>query len=176
MGATAVTNVVLNLLLIPRLGYMGAAGVDDPELWNAGRRGRGGSRSAGVPRAGGRSAASSPSLGSGWHSPRLALLGPDHIAWRIACIMAYPVIAIGLRILPGGLLKSLAALLRRRWAVSGPLRRDLVPDAGHCALPPLEVEPVRGSRQPRRDRSRAPARALPAKSSSGDEACRSRPR
>jgi hypothetical protein len=44
----------------------------------------------------------------------LALLGPDHVAWRIGCIVAYPVIAIGLRILPAGVLRTLTDLVRRR--------------------------------------------------------------
>ena len=53
-------------------------------------------------------------LGLGMALSAMALLGPDQIAWRIACIVAYPVIALGLRILPGGMLTPLTALLRRR--------------------------------------------------------------
>ena len=78
MGATAVTNVVLNLLLIPRLGYMGAAVSTILSYGMLAVDRRGGCRSASTASRG-RSAASSPSSGSGWRSPRLALLGPDHV-------------------------------------------------------------------------------------------------
>ena len=112
MGATAVTNVVLNLLLIPRLGYMGAAvstilsyGMLAAVAWRVSQRWYR------VPWEVGRVLAI---LGLGMALSAMALLGPDQIAWRIACIVAFPVIVLGLRILPGGMLTPLKALLRRR--------------------------------------------------------------
>ena len=111
MGATAATNVILNLVLIPRLGYMGAA---ISTILSYGMlalmTGRVSQRYYPVPWEVGRVVAL---LGLGLVLSGLALLGPDHIAWRLACIVAYPIVAIGLRIVPSRLLSSLTGLLRR---------------------------------------------------------------
>lgn len=96
MGAAAIGNVALNLVLIPSLGYMGAAvstllsfaflGLSTTVV---------GQRYYRVP----------------WDLPRIAgalvlamglaaaaLLGPDHLAWRLGCIAAYPALVVLLRI------------------------------------------------------------------------------
>ena len=101
MGATAVTNVVLNLVLIPRLGYMGAA-VSTILSYGmlAAVAGRVSQRWYRVPWEVGRVVAM---LGSGWRSPRSRCSDPITSRGALACIVAYPVIAIGLRIVPGGL-------------------------------------------------------------------------
>lgn len=111
MVVTAAANVALNLVLIPRLGYLGAA---ISTILSYGMlaviAGRVSQRYYAVP----------------WEIPRVtalfglglglsaaALLGPDHVAWRLACIAAYPAVAIGLRIVPLRLLAPLAGVLRR---------------------------------------------------------------
>jgi O-antigen/teichoic acid export membrane protein len=111
MGTTAATNVILNLLLIPRFGYMGAA---LSTILSYGMlallAGRVSQRYFTVPWEVGRVVAL---LALGLVLSALALLGPDHIAWRLACIVAYPIVAIGLRIVPSSLVSALAGLLRR---------------------------------------------------------------
>jgi O-antigen/teichoic acid export membrane protein len=111
MGATAAANVLLNLILIPRLGYMGAA-VSTILSYGmlAAVAGRVSQRYYSVPWEIGRVLAL---LGLGLALSALALLGPDHLAWRVACIAAYPIIAIGTRIMPGSLVTSLFSVVRR---------------------------------------------------------------
>ncbi len=111
MGAVAAGNVVLNLLLIPWLGYTGAA-VSTIVSYGmlALIAGRVSQRYYRVP----------------WDLPRVgallaiagglsaaALLGPDHVGWRLACIAAYPALVIGLRIVPHQVLAPLARFARR---------------------------------------------------------------
>ena len=111
MGATALTNVALNLALIPMLGYVGAA---ISTILSYGMlalvAGRMSQRFYAVPWEIGRVLGL---LGLGLALAAAALLGPDHVAWRLACILAYPIVAIGLRIVPTGFLAPLTALLRR---------------------------------------------------------------
>ena len=96
LWASAIVNVVLNLVLIPSIGYLGAAvstllsyGLLAVSTTAAGQR------YYPVP----------------WDIPRIAgalalamglaaaaLLGPDHIVWRLGCIGAYPVLVVLLRV------------------------------------------------------------------------------
>ena len=96
LWASAIANVVLNLVLIPSIGYLGAAvstllsyGLLAVSTTAAGQR------YYPVP----------------WDIPRIAgglalamglaaaaLLGPDHIVWRLGCIGAYPVLVVLLRV------------------------------------------------------------------------------
>jgi O-antigen/teichoic acid export membrane protein len=109
MGLAAVTNVALNLALIPALGFMGAA-VSTlvgygllalvatalsqrfyPVRWD-------------LPRNVG-------SLAIGLALAAAALLGPDHVAWRILCLAAYPPILLALRIVRRSDLAAIRNLL-----------------------------------------------------------------
>jgi O-antigen/teichoic acid export membrane protein len=112
MGATAASNVALNLVLIPRLGYLGAA-VSTILSYGllALSAGRVSQRYYPVPWEIGRVVAL---LGLGLLLSAAALLGPDHVAWRLACIAAYPLVAFGLRIVPPRLLAPLGDIVRRR--------------------------------------------------------------
>ena len=111
MGATAVANVGLNLLLIPMLGYPGAA---ISTILSYGLlaliAGRVSQRFYPVPWEIGRVLAL---LAIGIGLSAAALLGPDHLVWRLACIAAYPPLVFGLRIVPPNLLAPLAGMLRR---------------------------------------------------------------
>ncbi|MBA2266601.1 MAG: oligosaccharide flippase family protein [Chloroflexi bacterium] len=111
LGVTAVVNVVLNLVLIPALGYFGAA---ISTILSYGMlalvAGRVSQRFYAVPWELGRVLAL---LGLGLALSVAALLGPDHAGWRLACIAVYPMVAIGLRIVPVRLLTPLIGLLRR---------------------------------------------------------------
>lgn len=112
MAAAAIGNVVLNLILVPRIGFIGAA---ISSLISYGQlaltTGWIGQRYYPVP----------------WDAPRVvatlliggglsaaALLGPDHVGWRLACIAAYPVLVVALRIIRPAEVSSLAAVMRRR--------------------------------------------------------------
>ena len=112
MGAAAAANFVLNLALIPALGYLGAAvstllgyallavigGVVSqrayPVPWELGRVG--------------------VVLGLAMALAAAAILGPDHVAWRLATIVAYPAVVVGLGIVPRRYAAELIALIRRR--------------------------------------------------------------
>jgi hypothetical protein len=52
-------------------------------------------------------------LGVGMALAVAAVLGPDHVAWRLACVLAYPAIVIGLRIVPRHLLEPIGRLIGR---------------------------------------------------------------
>jgi O-antigen/teichoic acid export membrane protein len=112
MGVAAIASVLLNLALIPLLGIYGAAistaigylllvvasGVVSqrhyPVPWQLGR------------------AAAILAIGAGLAAA--SLLGPDHVAWRLACVAAYPVLLLGLRIVNVGGGRALLRVLRRR--------------------------------------------------------------
>lgn len=114
MAAAAIGNVALNLLLVPRMGYIGAAVaslISYSQL--ALSSGWIGQRYYRVP----------------WDVPRvlatlliggglsaLALLGPDNVWWRLGCIAVYPIAVVALRIIRPAEIASLAAVLRRRRA------------------------------------------------------------
>jgi O-antigen/teichoic acid export membrane protein len=111
VGIAAVSNVALNLMLIPAIGYMGAAvatvvsygvlalstiAVSQryyPIRWEVLRM------SGAVALAAGLAAAS--------------LLGPDAVAWRAGCVLAYPTAAYPLGILRRADLEALFRGLRR---------------------------------------------------------------
>jgi O-antigen/teichoic acid export membrane protein len=111
MAAAAVTNLALNLALVPIVGFMGAAVstlVSYGVLAVVG--GIVSQRAYPVP----------------WDVPRVLLLlgiamalafvsvlGPDHVGWRLVCVVAYPVIVLGLRIVPRQLLDPVVRLIRR---------------------------------------------------------------
>jgi O-antigen/teichoic acid export membrane protein len=107
----ALANVVLNLTLVPPLGFMGAAvstvvcygllGVVTTMVaqryysvpWD-------------VPRSAGAVMVAAALTAA-------ALLGPDHVVWRIACVAAYPALAIALRIVRRADLQAAASLIGR---------------------------------------------------------------
>jgi O-antigen/teichoic acid export membrane protein len=109
MIVAAVSNVVMNLVLIPPLGYMGAAvstlvGYGLLALVST--------------------AVSQRFYPIGWDLPRnlgtlaiglalaaAALLGPDHVGWRILCLAAYPPTLLALGIVRRADLASLRRLL-----------------------------------------------------------------
>ena len=43
-----------------------------------------------------------------------ALMGPDHVAWRLAAIVAYPATVMGFGIVPRRYATELIGLIRRR--------------------------------------------------------------
>jgi len=110
-GLAAAANLALNLALIPWLGYLGAAVATllsygtlalsttlvsqryYPVPWQwwrmAGAMGLAGSLAA------------------------AALLGPDHLGWRAACVLAYPIMAFALGLAGRGDLFALLGGLRR---------------------------------------------------------------
>lgn len=111
MGGAALASILLNLALIPLLGYLGAAvatlvsyglmalasGMVSqryyPVSWEVGRV--------------------LALLGVGMALAAGAVLGPDHIAWRLVCVAAYPVLVVALRIVPPRLVASLLGVARR---------------------------------------------------------------
>lgn len=112
VGAVAIVNVVLNLVLVPTVGYIGA-GISTLVGYGllALASGTASHRFYPVP----------------WDVPRAvailavamslaaaAVLGPDHAAWRLLCLAAYPVIVLGFGIVPISVLSALRSLRRRR--------------------------------------------------------------
>lgn len=111
LGISAVANVVLNFALIPAFGYMGAAAATllsyslltvltsavgqrhYPVPWD-------------IPRTVG-------ALGLGMGLALASLVGPDHLAWRVACVGAYPVLLLPLRIVGRSDVAWLQTRLRR---------------------------------------------------------------
>lgn len=112
VGGVAVVNVALNLVLVPAIGFVGA-GVATllgygllalvtglvsqrvyPVPWDVAR------------------AVTILLIAVGLAAA--ALLGPDHVAWRLGCIAAYPLLVVGLRLVPLSTASALAATLRRR--------------------------------------------------------------
>jgi O-antigen/teichoic acid export membrane protein len=112
MGAAAVVSIGLNLALIPLLGMYGAAistvvGYLLLVLFS----GRLSQRHYPVPWQLGR-AALILVLAAGLAAA--SLLGPDHVAWRLGCVVAYPVLLLGLRVVRIEGARTLIAVLRRR--------------------------------------------------------------
>ena len=112
LGGAAIGSVLLNLILIPALGYLGAAvstlasyaglalvaGIVSQRYYH-------------VPWEVSRVVAS---LVLAMTLAAAALIGPDHVAWRLACLVAYPVLAVALRIASLRRLIPVLAFLNRR--------------------------------------------------------------
>ena len=112
MGAAAVATVVLNIVLIPAFGIYGAAvstAVGYALLVVL--SGAASQRHYPVPWQTGRAALI---VGVGIGLTAAALLGPDHLGWRLACVAAYPAVLLALRVVDLEGLRTLVALLRRR--------------------------------------------------------------
>jgi O-antigen/teichoic acid export membrane protein len=112
MGAAAIANVGLNLALIPMLGYLGAA---ISTILGYGLLavigGLASHRFYPVPWELGRVAAI---VGLAMALAAAAVLGPDHVGWRLACIVAHPLAVVGLGIVPRHYAAELIGLIRRR--------------------------------------------------------------
>ena len=108
IGGAAIGSVLLNLLLVPALGYMGAAiSTLGSYALLAVVSGMVSQRYYPVPWELGRVSAL---LVIALALAALALLGPDHTGWRLACLMAYPAIVVGLRLMPLSYLSTLRAV------------------------------------------------------------------
>ena len=111
LGIAALTSLVLNLVLIPVLGMFGAAistSIGYGVL--AVLSGVLGQRHYPVPWQLGRGVAIvilAAALSA------VALLGPDHAAWRVGCIIAYLPLLLALRIVDLAQLRSVMSLVRR---------------------------------------------------------------
>lgn len=111
-GAAAICSVVLNLLLVPVLGYMGAAvSTLASYAFLAVASGIVSQRVYAVPWELSRVGAL---LGIALLLAAAALLGPDHLGWRLLCMVAYPALVLGLGIMPARSLAALGALRRGR--------------------------------------------------------------
>jgi O-antigen/teichoic acid export membrane protein len=111
-GVAAVSNVAMNLVLIPLVGYLGAAvatvvsyGVLAISTTLVSQR------YYPVPwpwfRMGG-------AMGLAGALAAASLLGPDHVAWRAGCVLAYPIVAILTGIVRRADLDAVLDGLRRR--------------------------------------------------------------
>jgi O-antigen/teichoic acid export membrane protein len=112
MGAAAGVSVSLNLALIPLLGMFGAAiSTVAGYLLLAVLSGRLSQRHYPVPWQLGRGALIVV-IAAGLSAA--ALLGPDHVAWRLLCVAVYPALLLGLRVVRIEQARTLASALRRR--------------------------------------------------------------
>lgn len=112
MGVAAAVTVVLNLLLIPQIGIFGAAvSTLAGYLLLALLTGSVSQRAYPVPWQLGRSAIILLVAGG---LSAAALLGPDHVLWRIATAAAYVPLLLGLGIVRPSQGRALLGLLRRR--------------------------------------------------------------
>lgn len=117
LGVSALANVALNLALIPAFGFIGAAlstvacyailSVSTTLL---------GQRYYPVPWDVRRVVAAAGLAGA---LAAAALLGPDHTAWRVACVAAYPPLVAALRILGRRDVDALLRLVGRRSGQTG---------------------------------------------------------
>jgi O-antigen/teichoic acid export membrane protein len=112
MGIAAAASIGLNLALIPFLGMYGAAisTIAGYGLLVA-ISGRLSQRHYPVPWQLGRAAVILVIAGV---LSAAALLGPDHVAWRLLCVLAYPALLLGLRVVRVEGARTLLAVLRRR--------------------------------------------------------------
>lgn len=112
MGIAAVSSIALNLALIPVLGIFGAA---TSTIVGYGLlvviSGRLSQRHYPIPWQLGRAAVILLAAGG---LAAAALLGPDHVLWRLACFAAYPPLLLGLGIVRIQTARTLLAVLRRR--------------------------------------------------------------
>lgn len=112
MGIAAAVTIVLNLALIPLLGMYGAAiSTVVGYLLLVLVSGRISQRHYPVPWQLGRGVLILL-IASGLAAA--ALLGPDHVAWRLLCVAAYPPLLLGLRVVRIEGARTLLAILRRR--------------------------------------------------------------
>jgi O-antigen/teichoic acid export membrane protein len=114
IGGAAICNVAMNLALIPRFGYMGAAistliGYALLALFT----GAASQRYYRVPWEYGRLLAA---LVVGFGLGEAALLGPDLIFWRLACFVAYVPALLALRVVGYDELRLLLETVQRRGA------------------------------------------------------------
>jgi O-antigen/teichoic acid export membrane protein len=112
MGVGAAASLALNLALIPSLGIFGAAtSTLLSYLLVAALTGAASQRHYPVPWELARVAAIfvlAAGLSAG------ALLGPDHIAWRLACAIVYPALLLGLRLVRLSEASAVLRMVRRR--------------------------------------------------------------
>jgi O-antigen/teichoic acid export membrane protein len=111
IGLAALANLALNLALIPFLGPMGAA--ISTLLSYALLAIVGGISSQRVYAVAWDVARVAMLIGLAMALAAAALLGPDHVAWRLACIAAYPAVVLGLGIMPRRATVELLRLARR---------------------------------------------------------------
>ena len=111
--AVALVSLLLNLILVPAIGYIGA-GISTLASYGllALVSGVVSQRFYAVPWELERVGAL---LGIAMALAAAALLGPDHVGWRLFCLAVYPAVVIGLRIMP---IRTLSALRQL-----GPSRR-----------------------------------------------------
>jgi O-antigen/teichoic acid export membrane protein len=112
MGLAAVVGVVANLVLIPLFSYLGAAlatllayGVLVVASGHVSQR---------YYPVAWRTAHALVILGVAGALSAAALLGPDHIAWRLACVAAYPPLLLATRVLTIRQLGAVRRALTRR--------------------------------------------------------------
>ena len=112
MGAAAATNLVLNLVLIPSVGMIGA-GVSTIAGYGllAVTTGAVAQRHYRVEWDLGRVIAS---LGIAGALSAAALLGPDMLLWRLACIAAYPAAVVTLGVVDRRDIVRIGSAIRRR--------------------------------------------------------------
>lgn len=112
VGTVAAINVAINLALVPRVGYMGAAVSTlfsygllaaiaavvgqrhypvDWDLWRV-----------------------APLFGLALLLSGAALLGPDLLLWRLAMIAVYPIVGVGTGLIPRSMVRSLVELVSGR--------------------------------------------------------------
>ena len=112
IGVAAVLTLLLNLLLIPRLGMFGAAvSTLAGYLALVLLTGRIAHRHFPVPWQVGRGAAIVLIAGG---LAAAALLGPDHVLWRVGCAVIYPPLLLGLGLVRLAQGRMLLAAIRRR--------------------------------------------------------------
>lgn len=112
MGSAALANIGLNLVLIPSVGYLGAAASSLLSYWLlAAIGGFSSHRVYPVAWEVGRVALA---VGIGMALAAASVIGPDHVAWRLACIAAYPALVIGFGIVPRRYASELIGLVRPR--------------------------------------------------------------
>jgi O-antigen/teichoic acid export membrane protein len=118
VGSAAVVAVILNIILIPLVGFIGAAiatlvSYAFLALLSASLAQRYYPVPWDVPRVIGVMV-----IGLGLSAA--ALLGPDHAGWRLLCVAVYPALLVLFRITPPGVLRTAWDLVRRRGSANPP--------------------------------------------------------
>ena len=112
LAAAAVVNLVLNLLLVPILGFLGSAIATLVELRRARRCG--GYRVAALLRRAVGGTSRCCTLGRRDGLGRSRTRRPRPGLWRLICVAAFPALMVGLRIVPPRLLGPAIARIRPR--------------------------------------------------------------